>query len=177
MKKILFLLVIGFLASTVHAKESAVNTTIDFDRLIDQELKSTTVNYDVIARYIDNSQKGISVQQIDDLYLRIFRGVCATGERKETEFTEIKKILPWQYTYSTRFLRDVASIAAFRDSQPNVGICVLSMVSHYKMAGPEFLDVMLDVAKEYNAKNLENTVSQVKQEIEKQEIDKLNKNG
>lgn len=28
MKKILFLLVIGFLASAVHAKESAVNTTI-----------------------------------------------------------------------------------------------------------------------------------------------------
>ncbi|MDW2994404.1 MAG: hypothetical protein R8N24_00020 [Alphaproteobacteria bacterium] len=158
----------------VNAKAVGIDgtTKIDYDRMIANELKKTDINYQVLQQYIEDSQKGISNQQIDDLYLRIFRGVCVNGDRKEEEFEQIQKILPWQYTYSEKFLYDVASVAAFRDDRPKIGLCVFGMVSRYKIAGLEFLDVATSAAKEHNAKNLENTIMQLKQEI-----DKLNKNA
>lgn len=138
---------------------------IDYNSKIANELKKSEIDYKLLQNYIDNSPDGISDEQIDDLYLRVFRGVCVNGNRKEEEFEKIQNIIPWQYNYSERFLHDVAGVATFRDDRIDIGVCVLSMVSKYKIAGIEFLDVALNVAREYDAENFENTIIQIKQEI------------
>ena len=156
-----------FMCFTANADVVGYKKEIDYDRELAKELKKSEIDYKRLQNYIDNSENGISDEQIDDLYLRVFRGVCVNGNRKEEEFEKIQNIIPWQYNYSERFLHDVAGVAAFRDDRIDIGVCVLSMVSKYKIAGIEFLDVALNVAREYDAENFENTIIQVREEIDK----------
>lgn len=156
-----------FVCFTANADVVGYKKEIDYDRELAKELKKSEIDYKRLQNYIDNSENGISDEQIDDLYLRVFRGVCVSKDRKEEEFNSIAKIVPWQYVYSERLFYDIASIAAFRDEEPNIGMCILSMVSNYKIADLKFLDVSLKVADEYKAKNFENTIIQVREEIDK----------
>ena len=95
------------------------------------------------------------------------RRFCVFHDRKEEEFASIQSIAPWDYRYSEELLYNMAMIAVFYDDMPDVGVCVLSMVSKYKMAGVEFLDYALNIAKGQDAKNFENTIMLLQQEIEK----------
>lgn len=139
------------------------------DSLLRQVLRNNDFDYNVAMVLVENSNSGISATTIDDLYVRYIRIACTTGLTKSQEkiMSNMGNLAPWDYKVSDRAKREFATIAAFRDDDASIAQCVLTNVAKYKLAGGEFLDIAQQVADQYDAKNLHNTIAQIRAEMEK----------
>lgn len=137
------------------------------DELLKLEIGKYKLNYNVINILAEHSSRGITEQQMNELYLGGFKDVCMRGEKTKEDFKKIVSVQPWDWVASDSFMRELIGHVGLTEDM-GVYLCVFELVAVNKLAGADFVKVATEEAEKYELKKLKEFIDQLNDEIQKQ---------
>ncbi len=137
------------------------------------EFKNSKVSYDIIKALAYHSSNGLSGDSVTGFYTTMIRKTCINfdtpTENQKQLLKDIRGFGPWDWNMSERDLRKILLDVERADDNPDVAPCVFGFIAEHKLAGIDVLDLAADISVTYDAPNMQNTVTQLRAEIEKQQ--------
>ncbi|MBQ4070332.1 MAG: hypothetical protein IJD52_03070 [Alphaproteobacteria bacterium] len=150
------------------AKAAIWDGASNIDELLQKEVAKQDFNYDVVQLLAENSLNGVSVRQMNALYLQALKDVCVYNTKTTDDFKKIASVQPWGWSASGMFLDEMIGLMGFWDYRPDVYICMFDVVSANKIAGAEFINIAAEKAEKSGLENLKTVARQLNEEIQKQ---------